>query len=211
MFFSIWQVLSGKNPVSVNDHLTPSLMFKQNIFCSFVDTKELHLAELILKKYNAGISNDIILIFCESMLQIFQNKCNSKNDGVQNQTAEKDITLISVKPLSATNSAKQWTQKSKSNRSTALLDLVKRRYLCSSSMLRRRRPHGALYITTRFPRHRVTCLQSRSYILYTAEYYKENLGCTWRKFKVIGIWCDTTFNPLVPESKVWCDMQQTRN
>jgi hypothetical protein len=82
-------------------------MFKQNIFCSFVDTKELHLAELILKKYNAGISNDIILIFCESMLQIFQNKCNSKNDGVQNQTAEKDITLISVKPLSATNSAKQ--------------------------------------------------------------------------------------------------------
>ena len=178
----------------------------QNTFCSLVDMKQPHLAEHILKKYNVGISNDMIQIFCEPVLQIFQNKHCSKNKGVLNQIAEKDITLISVKPLSATNSAKQWTQKSKSNRSTALLDLVKRRYLCSSSMLRRRRPHGALYITTRFPRHRFTCLQSSSYILYTADYYKENLGHEWRKFKVIGLWCHTLFNPLVPESKslVWC-------
>jgi hypothetical protein len=136
----------------------------------------------IFKKYSVEITNDMIQIFCEFMIQMFQNKCDSKNDGALNQTAEKDITLISVKPLSATNSAKQCTQKSKSNRSTALLDFVKRRYLCSSPMLRRRRPHGALYITTRFPRHRFTCLQSSSYILYTADYYKENLGHIWRKF-----------------------------
>jgi len=69
--------------------------------------KQPHLAEHILKKYNVGISNDMIQIFCEPVLQIFQNKHCSKNKGVLNQIAEKDITLISVKPLSATNSAKQ--------------------------------------------------------------------------------------------------------
>ena len=107
MFFSIRQVLSGKNPVSVNDHLTPRSMFIQNTFCSLVDMKQLHLAEHILKEYNAGISDDMIQISSESVFQMFQNKCCSKNDGLLNQIAEKDITLISVKPLSATNSAKQ--------------------------------------------------------------------------------------------------------
>jgi len=61
----------------------------------------------MLQNYNAGISNDMIQIFCESVFQMFQNKCYSKNNGVLNQIAEKDITLISVKPLSAKNSAKQ--------------------------------------------------------------------------------------------------------
>jgi len=78
MFFSIRQVLSGKNQVSVNDHLTPGSIFEQNTFCSLVDMKQLCFAEHIMKNYNAGTSNDMIQIFCKSVFQMFQNTVYSQ-------------------------------------------------------------------------------------------------------------------------------------
>ena len=51
---------------------------KKKHFLFTCRNEKLNLAEHILKKYNAGIRNGMIQIFCESVFQMFQNKCYLK-------------------------------------------------------------------------------------------------------------------------------------